>query len=186
MADSNEDIDERVTNAVRDILAEREAGERSNIAEKAREYRVSRYRIDRRLRGIESRISRKPTNYKLSEVQKQALLRYIFALDEIGHSIRYDSVSRIANEMLKKNHKGNDSAPFVDQYWTRRFLDRYPELHKAKQKPLELERKLAQDPELIRNWFERFQAFREIYNVFDEDIWNFDETDFRIEVEKSQ
>lgn len=41
MADSNEDIDERVANAVRDILAEREAGEHPVVAEKAREYRVS-------------------------------------------------------------------------------------------------------------------------------------------------
>ena len=64
-------------------------------------------------------------------------------------------------------------------------MNRHPELYKAKQKPLELERKLVHDPNMIQNWFERFKVFREKYNVFDEDIWNFDETDFRIKVEKS-
>ncbi|ERF72127.1 hypothetical protein EPUS_02918 [Endocarpon pusillum Z07020] len=186
MPDSNEEIDERVANAVRDILAEREAGERPVIAEKAREYRVSKFRVQRRLKGIGPRISRKPKNYKLSEIQEQALLQYILSLDEIGQSIRYDHVNKVANEMLKEDHTENSTAPVVGEHWVKRFLNRHPELHKAKQKPLELERKLAHDPDLISNWFERFRALREAYGVFDDDIWNFDETGFRIGVGKSQ
>ena len=68
MANSNEDIDEHVANAVRDILAEREAGEHSVVAEKTREYRVSRHHIERRLKDIEPRTSRKSTNHKLLEM----------------------------------------------------------------------------------------------------------------------
>ena len=45
MADSNEDIDEHVANAVRDIRTEYEAGERPVITEKIRKYRVNRFRI---------------------------------------------------------------------------------------------------------------------------------------------
>ena len=114
MTNSDEDIDERVEKAVDDILAEREAGEHTNIAETAREYRVSKFRVYRRLKGIGPRTNRKPTNYKLSEVQEQALLEYILSLDEIGHSIRYDYVSKIVNEILKEDHKGNDSVSTVD------------------------------------------------------------------------
>jgi hypothetical protein len=36
MADSDEDIDELVEKAVEEIFVEREAGERTNVAEKAR------------------------------------------------------------------------------------------------------------------------------------------------------
>ena len=68
MANSNEDIDEHVANAVRDILTEREAREHSVVAEKTREYRVSRHRIERRLKNIRSRTSRKSTNHKLLEM----------------------------------------------------------------------------------------------------------------------
>ncbi len=115
MADSNEDIDERVANAVRDILAERAAGERSIVAEKAREYQVSRFRVQRRLKGIGPHTSWKLKNYKLSEVQEQALLRYILSLDEIGQSIRYDYINKIVNEMLKEDYTGDDSVPTVDR-----------------------------------------------------------------------
>jgi hypothetical protein len=55
-----------------------------------------------------------------------------------------------------------------------------------KQKPIELKRKLAHNPAVIQNWFERFQALRTQYGVLDEDIWNFDETGFRIGIGKSQ
>ena len=68
MANSNEDIDEHVTNAVRDILAERETGEHSVVAEKTREYRVNRHYIERRLKNIRPYINRKPTNHKLLEM----------------------------------------------------------------------------------------------------------------------
>jgi hypothetical protein len=39
---------------------------------------------------------------------------------------------------------------------------------------------------VLKNWFGRFQALRERYGVFNEDIWNFDETGFQIGVGKSQ
>ncbi|KAF7510480.1 hypothetical protein GJ744_006326 [Endocarpon pusillum] len=107
MADSNEDIDERVEKAVQDILAEREAGEHPVIAQKAREYRVSKYRIQRRLKGVGPRTSRILTNYKLLEVQEEALLQYILTCDEIGQSMRYDFISKVANDMLEKNHIGD-------------------------------------------------------------------------------
>jgi Zn-dependent peptidase ImmA (M78 family) len=55
MPDSDEDIDKRVEKALEEILAEREAGDPSNVAEKTREYRVSKFRIHRRLKGIGSR-----------------------------------------------------------------------------------------------------------------------------------
>ena len=47
MADSDEDIEEHVANAVRDIRAERETGECPIIAEKVQEYQVSKYHIRR-------------------------------------------------------------------------------------------------------------------------------------------
>ena len=74
MTDSNEDIDERVTNVVRDIRTEYETGKRPVITEKTREYRVNRFRIQRRLKNIEPRTSRKPKNCKLLKIQEQTLL----------------------------------------------------------------------------------------------------------------
>lgn len=136
-------MNERVEKAVEEILAEREAGERPNIAETAREWNASKHRVHRRLRGIGSRSSRKPTNTKLSEAQRTLLLQHVLNSDERGKPTRYDYVSKVANEVLKEDHKEDSPAPVVGRHWARRFLDRHPELHEAKPRPGELERKLA-------------------------------------------
>ena len=186
MADSNEDIDERAQQAVDEIRQEIEAGKKVCVAAKARKYRVPKDRVHRRLKGIGPRGGRRPANTKLSIIQEASLLQYIHALDGIGQSIRLDQVSSTANAILQHNYIENSPVPVVGRHWSGRFLERYPELRKAKQKPLELERKLAHDPAVLENWFERFRQLRERFSVQDEDIWNFDETGFQIGVGKSQ
>ena len=132
MINLNKDIDEYVTNVVRDILTEREIEKHSVVVEKTREYRVNRHRIERRLKNIGPRTSRKPTNYKLLEIQEQVLLRYILSLNEIEQSIRYDYVNKITNKILKKDYIGDDSIFTVDRNWIVRFLNRYLKLYKTK------------------------------------------------------
>ena len=68
MTNSNENIDEYVTNVVRDILTKREIEEHSIVTEKTREYRVNRHCIECRLKNIGPRTNRKSTNHKLSEM----------------------------------------------------------------------------------------------------------------------
>ena len=74
MSISDEDIDDLVDKVVREILVEREDGERSNVAAKARELDVYKDRIHRRLKDVESRTTRKPVNCKLSTIQEASLL----------------------------------------------------------------------------------------------------------------
>jgi Tc5 transposase DNA-binding domain len=186
MPDLQADIDELVAKGVRELLSEDEAGERPNVAVKARELGVPKDRLYRRLKGVGPRTTRKAARPKLSAIQEASLMRYILSLDEIGHSVRYDQISSVANAILAADHTDSGSVPSVGSHWARRFLSRHPELHKAKQKPLELERKLAHDSEVLLNWFQRFQQLQEQYAVQKEDIWNFNETDFRVNVGKSQ
>jgi hypothetical protein len=68
MPNSNEELDELAQKAIEEILRDREASERVNVAAVAREYKVSRYRVDRRLKGIGSRSSRKSAYKKLIDV----------------------------------------------------------------------------------------------------------------------
>jgi hypothetical protein len=107
-------------------------------------------------------------------------------LVDLNHDLVQHQVSHAANSILRQDHIEEGPAPTVGDHWPRRFLNRYPELRKAKQKPLELERKLAHDPVVISNWFERFQQLRDRCSVHDEDIWNSDETGFYVAVRKTQ
>jgi DDE superfamily endonuclease/Tc5 transposase DNA-binding domain len=138
------------------------------------------------LQGIGSRSSRKPVNYKLSDVQEVTLFNWVLTLDEIGVGLRLDQLSNAANSILKQDYTGDGEPPVVSAEWPRRFIERQPDLHKMRQKPIELVRKLAHDPEVILSWFQRFQALCTQFGVCNEDIWNFDETGFRIGVGKSQ
>ena len=86
------------------------------------------------------------------------------------HSVRYNQISSVTNVILVQDHITTTSVSSIGHHWTQRFLDRHSELYKVKQKSLELERKLVHDSDVILNWFERFQVFREKYSVQNEDI----------------
>ena len=114
MSISNEDTDDLVDKAVREILAEREDGERSNVAVKARELGIHKDHIHRRLKDVESRTTRKSVNYKLLVIQEVSLLRYILSLNEIGHSVRYNQISNVTNVILVKDYIITVSVFFID------------------------------------------------------------------------
>jgi Tc5 transposase DNA-binding domain len=186
MAFLNDDLDELAERAAEEVRRVRAGGGHVAVAAVAREYRVDRQRVCRRLQGIGSRSSRKPVNYKLSEVQEATLIKWIQTLDEIGVGLRLYQLLNTANSILKQDYIGDGEPPVVSVEWPRRFIERQPDLHKMRQKPIELVRKLAHDPEVILGWFQRFQALCIQFGVYDEDIWNFDETGFQIGVRKSQ
>jgi hypothetical protein len=50
------------------------------------------------------------------------------------------------------------SPPTVSKHWARRFLHRHPEYHKRKKVWLEVARKNVQQPQLIRDWFKKYQT----------------------------
>ena len=65
-------------------------------------------------------------------------------MDEIGVGFRLDHLLSTANAILKQDHIGDGEPAIVSQPWAYRFLQRHPELHKMRQKPIELVRKLIQ------------------------------------------
>jgi hypothetical protein len=72
--------------------------------------------------------------------------------------LRLDHMISTANAILKQDHTSDGEPATMSQTWPYHFLQRHPEVHKIKQKLIELVRKLAYNPIIIQNWFERFQA----------------------------
>ena len=68
MSVSNEDIDDLVDRAVREIRVTREEGKHSTVVTKVRELDIYKDRIHRRLRGIGILIDRKSVGRKFSIV----------------------------------------------------------------------------------------------------------------------
>jgi Tc5 transposase DNA-binding domain len=153
---SNRVLDELAERPAAEIWEKRDAGERVVVAVVAHAYGVDRQRVCWRLKGVGAWTSKKLVNYRLSEVQEAALIQYIRTLDEIGIGIHQEQLVSTANLILKQDYTGGGEHPVVSEHWSHCFLLWHPELHKMKQKPIELARKIAYNPELISNWFSWF------------------------------
>jgi hypothetical protein len=64
-------------------------------------------------------------------------------------------------------------------------MARNPEFKKVKRKPIAAVRKNAEDPDIIRNYFDRYSRVMQEHEISDEDKWNFDETGFRLGIARS-
>ena len=120
---SNEDIDDLVDRAVREIRTAREEGKCSTVVTKVRELGIYKDRIHRRLKDIGTFIDRKSIDRKLSVIQEVFLIRYILSLNEIGYFVRYNQISNVTNVILFQDytiiastfsisHAGNEFAVF--------------------------------------------------------------------------
>ena len=62
--------------------------------------------------------------------------------------------------------------------WVQKFLSRHKEIKTKYIPPLDKERALAQDPQILKDWFELYRRIKAQYNVRDGDIYNMDEKGF--------
>jgi hypothetical protein len=60
------------------------------------------------------------------------------------------------------------------------------ELHKIRTKPIARERVTAQDKVVVQDWFKKYRDIVQKHNITRNNIWNFDETGFRIGCPKGQ
>ncbi len=68
----------------------------------------------------------------------------------------------------------------VDHHWLKRFLERNPEYHIRKQRPLAAERKHSHSVHDMSDYFEKIERVMREKGITELDIWNMDETGFRI------
>jgi hypothetical protein len=184
-AESYGSLEVRIQEAI-NILQER-GEEKPNLAAAAREFELPPQRLRARWNGRQSKFDRPVTNTKLSGDQELAVCLYLDRLDAIGTCARKKMVENCANAILARAHDDPDTEPpVVGSHWTRRFLDRHPEYFIRKQSTMDIDRKNAHNPERFRQWFAEFQKICNLHGIQPHDIYNFDETGFRIGIGKDQ
>jgi hypothetical protein len=159
----------------------------AKVATVAREFGVPRTRLRRRLQGVGPLDSRPPTNTRLTDPEEAALCRYVDRLDRINLAVRPAFITDAANHILasRASQSEQDSPPTVGQNWTSRFIQRHEYL-KQTQKKLNSNRQRAENPAVVAEYFEKLYDTLEEYGIVQEDIWNMDETGFRIGIGKDQ
>ena len=105
----------------------------------------------------------------------------------MGLPLPVKMLASVANKIIERSLSDEEQFGFkpVSDKWVNRFMAKHNIL-KVKSKPIELARKEAHDPECMRLWFGEYRAALDEYEVVPVNIWNFDETGFRIGVGGSE
>lgn len=150
----------------------------------ARKYGIAARTLSGRLSGRAPQLGHKPANATFSEAEEKALCNYIDRLDHINLAVRVEFISHAANLILAER-TGADDPPTVGKHWTTRFLKRHG-YFKRTQQQLSSNRQSAENLEVISGYFEKLRQTMDQYGFTAADIWNMDETGFRIGVGKDQ
>jgi hypothetical protein len=153
----------------------------------AREFGVPRDQLRNRSVGRQSRLGRTPANIKLSKPEEAALCRYIDRLEALNLSVRIEFVRDAANAILYERAPlaQKENPPTVGQHWATRFYRRHG-YSKTKQKKLDSDRQAAENIERVKEYFDKLGTVLAEGGFVPEDIWNMDETGFRIGEGKDQ
>ena len=174
MAPTDPAEEERIECALQDFYD----GDYASIAKAAQAYGVKARTVQRRVQGTGSRYSRPVNNRALNLAQEQVLFDYIARLDLIGMHAKPGMLRVSANAILKLAHPAETRK--VGEGWVTRFIARNESLFKRKTQPLEAARKDTHDVELLQTHFDRFRAVCRDRGIKICDMYNMDETGWRI------
>lgn len=152
----------------------------------AREFHVSARTLLRRQDGAKSRFSRRAPHSALGEIEEAILLRQIAQFDQMGLHMRRSTLCTAANAILRAESEPDSEPRILNDQWARRWLSRHPEIRQVKQKSMELARKEAEQPDLLRDWLLRTYRKIDELGVDLDDLWNMDETGFQIGMARNQ
>jgi hypothetical protein len=106
---------------------------------------------------------------------------WITRLDDIGVPPTIDMVRNSANSMLQRNHPDEIPPLTVGPNWPYRFITRLPsQFQRVNQKPVDPKRINSEDIDAIKVWFARLDVLIHEYDIQPSNLYNFDETGFRI------
>jgi hypothetical protein len=83
----------------------------------------------------------------------------------------------MANLLLSE--RGKDP---VGENWVRKFVARHDEIKGKYSRRYDYPRAKCEDPQKIREWYDRVAATKQKWGILDEDTYNFDETGFQMGV----
>ena len=116
-------------------------------------------------------------------LSKEKLYVYIWhAWTFLSISARLRHLREAANFLLQQTNLVNSLR--VEQHWSVRFLQQNSQFFKRKQTSLVADRKTSLTVEMAKQHFYDFRDVLTKYAIQSNDIWNMNESDFHIEVER--
>jgi hypothetical protein len=142
-------------------------------------FQVTYSKLRARIRGVPAANTKGGQNANLSLVQDEALMDFIDYLISIGHQASKKHIILAGNAILKADRATRDTP--LDSQWAKRWFIRHKKWYKTiRTRSLCFERKAAHNIEDVYKHFKDFEAICQRYGIDPADIYNMDETGFRI------
>lgn len=153
-------------------------GESNNVTDAARQFDVPRSTLSDRINGLKFRAEIRANSHKLTEIEDNSLLEWIYSMDSRGGAPRQYMVGAMGDLLLKE--RGSTKIQTVGKHWVANFVKRHPELKSSFSRRYDYQRAKQEDPRVIQRWFDLVQTTIKEKGILDEDIYNFDEIGFAI------
>jgi hypothetical protein len=151
------------------------SGQCASISAAAKIYNVSKTTLIRRLHGGATREQFTPPNRRMTIIEEEVLVRDILKLDAQGLSPTLSLIREMADAICRARN-----APQVGIKWASSFVKRTLALEVKLGRTYECQRKLCEDPERIRAWFELVKNTINKHGILPGDTYDFDETGFQM------
>ena len=140
----------------------------------AETFSVPEATLRRRLQGRKSRAETRATGHKLNSLEEEVLFKRSLDADKRGFSIRPEFLRGMAQILLRE--RTQDPEATVGVNWAYKFVKRHPALRTRYNRRITYQRAKQEDPEVIKQWFVTVREAIQEHGIYEDDIWNFDET----------
>jgi hypothetical protein len=129
-----------------------------------------------RLKGRKPRAETRANGHKLTEFEEELLLKRLLDADMRGFLIRPEFLRGMAQTLVCKQLQDPTAALGINRPY--RFITRHPEIRTRYTRRITYQRAKQEDQKVIKPWFETVQATIQEHDIYEDNIWNFDETGF--------
>ena len=182
----------RVTKPGSRITSKDEARKRLNDAVKAYEdaegslsitqaayvYAVSKATLYRRINSCRNQGSYGISKQRLTPEEEESIKNWVLEIQSWGFPPRVAQLREMAVELLqaKGDHKE------LGKNWVSGYLSRHPTLQAKYSRTLDQDRFLAQNQDIIQDWFNLYRSIKAEYGILDEDTYNIDENGYMMSI----
>jgi hypothetical protein len=137
---------------------------------------VPKKTLHARLKGRKPRAETRANGHKLTEFEEELLLKRLLDADMRGFLIRPEFLRGMAQTLVCKQLQDPTAALGINRPY--RFITRHPEIRTRYTRRITYQRAKQEDQKVIKPWFETVQATIQEHDIYEDNIWNFDETGF--------
>ena len=152
----------------------------------ADQFHVPVRRLRARHQGRKARSQREGSGQRLTKQQHRALEAYVQRCDNLHMPALVPQLIDAAQRILSLSLAPGQNAEPLTRNWISRYLKKYPHMRRVKQKTKEIDRSASEEIAVYQRHFRDFHREVEEKGILLDDIYNMDETGFRIGVSGSQ